>query len=290
MEYTVSIDGALVGPEDAKISVFDRGFLYGDSVFEVYRTYSGRPFRQWEHLERLARSAERVFIELPVDLETLAREVGDALDASGLMDAYVRLIVTRGSGPLVLDPSTAESPTRVIIVAPVTAPDPSLYATGVKVVTVRHARPTDLTAAAGAKASNYLANLLAQREARAKDAHEAIFVAPNGDLLEGATSNLFVVRDGLLATPSLDMGILGGITRAMVIEAAKRAGLVCVEGSIAQEALSDAAEAFITSSIREVMPVVRVDDDTIGTGLPGPITRRLHEEYRALIREEIERG
>jgi branched-chain amino acid aminotransferase len=287
MQYTVSIDGAIVAPEDATVSVFDRGFLYGDSVFEVYRTYSGRPFREREHLERLARSAARIFIELPVDLETFSREIAEALDASGLEDAYVRVIVTRGSGPIVLDPSTAMCPTRVVIVAPVSPPEASLYETGVAVVTVRHARPS---AAAGAKASNYLANLLAQREARASDAHEAIFVAPNGDLLEGATSNLFVLRGGVLTTPPLDSGILGGITRAMVMKAAEREGIRCVEGWIPRDALSDADEIFITSSIREVMPVVRADGHTIGDGAPGPNTKRLHEAYRALIRDEIERA
>jgi branched-chain amino acid aminotransferase len=290
MRYTVSIDGELVAPKDAKISVFDRGFLYGDSVFEVYRTYAGKPFREREHLERLARSAARIFIDLPIELDRFAHEIRATLDASGLKDAYVRVIVTRGSGPIVLDPSTAESPTRVVIVAPVTPPDPSSYDAGIAVVTVRHARPTDVSAAAGAKASNYLANLLAQREARAKNAHEAIFVAPNGDLLEGATSNLFVFREGVLMTPSLDLGILGGITRAMVMKAAEREGIVCVEGRIPRESLEDAEEVFITSSIRELMPVIRVDDVTIGRGVPGPNTKRLHRAYRTLIEEEIERA
>ncbi len=288
MRYTVSIDGSLVRPEDAKVSVFDRGFLYGDSVFEVFRTYEGTPFREREHLERLARSAERIFIDLPIDLETLSREIHEALDASELPNAYVRVVVTRGSGPIVLDPSTAVSPTRVIIVAPVTPPDPSLYEAGVPVISVRHAQSS--SPAAGAKASNYLDNLLAQREARAKGAHEAIFVSPTGDLLEGATSNVFVLRDGILMTPSLDLGILGGITRAMVMKAAEREGVACAEGRLSIETLELAEEVFITSSIREVMPVVRFDDRVIGRGVPGPVTRRLHATYRALIREEIERS
>lgn len=281
----VAIDGEVVDSGEARVSVFDRSFLYGDSVFEVYRTYGGVPFAETEHLERLARSAARLMIPMPVSLETLSSEVRATLDAAGEGDWYVRVVVTRGTGPLSYDPSTASNPLRVIIVAPVSVPPAEHYEQGVMVSLLEVSRPTDDARASGAKASNYLANLLAVHEAKQKGAQEALMLGRSGQILEGASSNIFIVKDGKLRTPEPQPGILVGITRATVLAAAAEEGIEAEEGEIRPNDLYDADEAFLTSSIREVMPVVSADGRTIGSGRPGPVTKQLHEGYlRAVAR------
>jgi branched-chain amino acid aminotransferase len=276
----VVIDGAVVPAEEARVSVFDRGFLYGDSVFEVLRTYGGAPFALGEHLLRLRRSADRVFIAMPVDDATLGAEVERAVRASGNAESYVRIVVTRGSGPMGLDPDLAGAPLRVIVVEPVSPPPRAAYVDGVAVVTVRMRRAVDGTAAAGAKVSNYLPNLLAVREAKARGAHEALVIDAAGRVVEGASSNVFVVRGGRVATPPENAGILAGITRAHVLAAARALGVPVEEREVEQDELYAAEEVFITSSIREVLPVVRVDGHAVGTGSPGPTSRALHRRFR----------
>jgi branched-chain amino acid aminotransferase len=279
----VSIDGHIVESAEARVSVFDRGFLYGDSVFEVFRTYHGVPFAERAHLERLARSAELLMISLPVSLEALSTEIRDTLRAVGRGDWYVRVVITRGSGPLTYDPSTATTPLRVIIVAPLSVPPSEYYERGVAVALMHASRPTDDERASGAKASNYLANLLAVHEAKQKGAQEALMLGRRGQILEGASSNVFVVTDGKVRTPQLEPGILGGITRATILAGASAEGLEIEETEIRPEDLYGADEAFITSSIREVMPVVSADGCRIGAGVPGPVTRRLCAAYRRAV-------
>jgi branched-chain amino acid aminotransferase len=279
----VMIDGAIVAPGDAKVSVYDRGFVFGDAVFEVLRTYAGVPFALDEHLARLRRSADRVLIAVPVDDDTLRGQVVQAIAASQNGESYVRIIVTRGSGPLTLDPDTAGSPLLVILVEPVVAPSRDAYALGVAAVTVCTQRSVDGTAAVGAKVSNYLANLLAVREAKVRGAQEALVMDARGDVVEGASSNLFVVKAGMVLTPPESAGILVGITRFHVLAAAGDLGLRSEERRLQLPDLYDADEVFITSSIREVLPVVRVDGHPIGSGVPGAITRKLHRRYRAAV-------
>jgi len=281
----VSIDGQVVEGGEARVSVFDRGFLYGDSVFEVFRTYGGVPFAQKEHLERLKRSANRLMIPMPVSLETLSSEVCETLAAAGAGEWYVRVVITRGTGPLTYDPSTATAPLRVIIAAPVSVPPPEHYERGVGVSLLHASRPTDDDRAAGAKASNYLANLLAVYEAKQKGAQEALMLGRHGQILEGASSNIFIVKDGTVRTPEPQTGVLVGITRATVLAAAVAEGIEAEEAEVRPEDLYGADEAFITSSIREVMPVVSADGRTIGSGAPGPVTGRLRKGYlRAVAR------
>jgi branched-chain amino acid aminotransferase len=281
----VSIDGQVVDSAEARVSVFDRGFLYGDSVFEVYRTYGGVPFGEGEHLERLARSAERLMIPMTVSLSALSAEVRAALDAAGEGDWYVRVIITRGTGPLTYDPSTASAPLRVIIVAPLSLPPRRNYEQGIAVTLLSASRPTDDARAAGAKASNYLANLLAVHEAKQKGAQEALMLGKDGQILEGASSNLFILKGGHLRTPEPQPGILVGITRAAILRAAAAQGIPFDEAEIRPPDLFSADEAFITSSIREVMPVVTADGHTIGDGTPGAVTRALHAGYLRLVAE-----
>jgi branched-chain amino acid aminotransferase len=279
----VMIDGAIVAAGEAKVSVYDRGFLFGDAVFEVLRTYGGTPFALDEHLRRLHRSADRVALTLPVDETTLGGEVEGAIVASGNKESYVRIVVTRGSGPLSLDPDTARDPLRVVLVEPVAPPGKDAYATGIAAVTVPTRREVDDTPAAGAKVTNYLANLLAVREAKSRGGQEALIVDRRGNVVEGASSNVFVVRAGRIKTPPESAGILPGITRAHVLEAAARLGLAVDEAELTPEELYGADEVFITSSIRELLPVVRVDDHSVGAGAPGTVSRRLHRAFRVAV-------
>jgi branched-chain amino acid aminotransferase len=282
----VLIDGRPMSPENAKISVFDRGFLYGDSVFEALRTYGGRPFSLGRHLTRLAGSAARVFIDLPVSVEQLAREVQSAIVGAGNAESYVRLTVTRGVGEaLGLDPGLSRHALRVVIVTPLKSPPPETYRDGVAVITHRTERVTDHSAAAGAKVGNYLMAVLASREARLANAAEALIVDGRGCVVEGATSNVFAVRrDGTLVTPPESDGILLGITRETVLGVAAALGIPIAQQSLPLNVVKDAAEVFFCSSIRELMPVVSVDGAKIGDGVPGPTTLRLLAAFREACR------
>lgn len=281
MTRLASIDGTIHQPEDAKVSVYDRGFLYGDSVFETVRTYAGEPFALDEHMARLARSAERVGIPMPIPPAAFAMEIRKAVRAAKNPESYARAMLTRGAGPLGLDPSNAVAPLRVIYVEPLDPPPVSAYRDGVSVVTVRTVRAGD--AAEGAKVGNYLASLLALKRAKAAGAHEALILDAAGRVVEGTTSNVFLVRGGALVTPPEEAGILLGITRAHVVELAREARLDVRMEPVTAADLASAEEVFLTSSIREIVPVVCVDDAEVGSGKPGRVTRALHEALRVRV-------
>jgi branched-chain amino acid aminotransferase len=284
VSIVVMIDGELRPPGTQLVSVFDRGFLYGDSVFETLRTYGGVVFGLAEHLERLARSAGLVFIDLPVPLATLEAEVLQAIGAGANPESYVRLMITRGQAALGLDPALAERPIRVIIVQPLTTPPERHYTQGVAAVSYRTQREVDATSAVGAKVGNYLVSVLAMREAGRVGAVEALIVGARGEVLEGGSSNVFLVERGRLVTPDVSAGILAGITRAHALEVAHALGIP-VEFRVPTLAEAYAAdELFISSSIRELMPVVRLDERTIGSGKPGPVFVRLLAAFRARVR------
>ncbi|MBX3180991.1 MAG: aminotransferase class IV [Polyangiaceae bacterium] len=283
MTRLVSVNGRIVAPEDAKVSVYDRGFLYGDSVFETLRTYERVPFALTEHLARLERSATLVAMELPVSLEQLQRELLEVLEAAGDQESYARLMITRGQGELGLAPSEAEA-LRVILVEPLTPPPVAQRERGIAVTLYGARRATDATLAAGAKVGNYLTSVLAMAEARRAGAAEALIVDGEGQVLEGATSNVFVVKDGALITPPISVGILPGITRAAVLALARELGIQARVAPLDVSALLAADEVFITSSIRELLGVVRVADQIIGDGKPGELTHRLHSAFQERVR------
>jgi branched-chain amino acid aminotransferase len=280
---SVWIDGTRYTPESARVSAYDRGLLYGDSVFEALRTYLGRPFALGEHLARLWRSAEKVFIVIPIGESELASEVARAVGEIGNEESYVRILVTRGAGPLSMDPDTAGHPTRIVFVEPLTAPAREIYVDGISVITTTVRRTVDDTAAVGAKVANYLPNILALREAKARGAAEALVVDARGFVVEGTTSNVFAVLGGRLVTPPVDAGILPGITRAHILRAAADLALPVVERALLRDELYVSDEVFITSSIRELFPVVRVDGRPIAGGLPGPVGRALHRRFRESV-------
>jgi len=278
----VAIEGVLVPSERALVSIFDRGFLYGDSVFETVRTYDGTPFMLTEHLERLAWSAERTAMTLPVPVEELVSEVSAQIREVGARlacDVTARVMVTRGEGALGLDPSGATTPRRYVIFSRFKSLPPEWYDAGVAVVSYSTHRPSD--AARGAKVANYLESILAIRHARDLGAHEAIVLTGDGHVVEGTTSNVLAVSCGDLLTPPDYETFLPGITRRVVLELAAGLGLRVVARRLEPADLAAADEVFLTSTIREVLPVASVDGHQIGDGVPGPKTRELAAAFRA---------
>lgn len=282
------IDGRFFAPEQAKVSVYDRGFLYGDSVFETVRTYGGRPFALDEHLHRLEDSAAALKIPMPLSASALADEVEAAVERANHPESRIRIVISRGEGPLGLDSELAGEPLRVILVEPLVAPPKRHYEQGIAVVCVQTVRASD--AVHSAKLSNYLASVLALQDARAAGAEEALVVNRDGLVVEGTTCNVFAVRraEGTSAgpavhTPPLGIGVLPGITRAFVIELCADLGVPVEEGTLTPEQLRAADEVFVTSSVREVIPVIAVDGASIGSGRPGETTRRLHRALRTRV-------
>ncbi len=278
----VAIDGALVPPDRAVVSVLDRGFLYGDAVFETVRTYVGRAFMLAEHLERLAWSAERVAIELPWSPAELTVEVTRLLEEvraiAGPGELTARVMVTRGEGPLGLDPSGATQPRRVVLLQPFKGLAAAAYDDGVEAVTYATHRPSD--SARGAKVANYLESILAIRHARASGAHEALILTGDGFVIEGTTSNVFAIHGSELVSPPDYESLLPGITRRMVLELAPALGLGVVLRRLEPHDLVSADEVLLTSTIREIVPVVRVDGHQIASGRPGLWSRKLLEAFR----------
>jgi branched-chain amino acid aminotransferase len=281
----VVIDGRLFEPEQAQVNVLDRGFLFGDSVFETIRTYAGQPFALDEHLSRLEQSAERVFIPLPVSLAVIRDEILACVKAAANPESYIRVMVTRGSGPLGLDSGFEVHATRVVIVAPLVTPPPEAYEKGVSLITYRTQRVAEATDAVGAKVGNYLVAILATRAAREEGASEALILDAAGCVVEGASSNVFAVIDEKLVTPPEEAGILLGITRRLVLEVAAERGIPVELRAIPLDELYRAEEVFVSSSIRELLPAVRVDGRPVAGGVPGPIARDLLARFRGKVRK-----
>jgi branched-chain amino acid aminotransferase len=284
----IYIDGVITGEADAKISVFDRGFLYGDSVYEVARTSGGRPVDYERHIDRLERSAASIWLPCP-SREVLAAAVRETLAAADNPESYVRIILTRGAGDIGLDLSLAENASTIVIARPLATPVAALYETGavLRIVGVRRTAREAINPEV--KSGNYLNNILALAEARRHGAHEGVMLSTDGTVAEGSTSNVFAVTGGALYTPAVAVGLLPGITRLRVIELALGAGLAVVEtDDLTPDALREADEVFITSSIRTILPISRVDDVDIAA--PGPITSRLAAFYSEFLAAEAARG
>ncbi|MEL6184350.1 MAG: aminotransferase class IV [Myxococcota bacterium] len=290
MTATVMMNGELCAPEDATVSIFDRGFLYGDSVYEVLRVYGGVPFELGRHLERLEASAERIGMRLSASREVFAREVRDAVAASGRSEAYIRVVATRGQGPIGLDPGLAESPLRIVVVMSPPLPPPEAYVEGAKVSVVGVRRNLREAIDPQAKTGNYLNSVLALAEARRAGAYEAIMLDAQGRVTEGASSNVFAVMGPLVLTPPLEVGLLAGITRRAVMEVCAAEEVKVLELPLTEESLRAADELFITSSIREIVPVVRVDDHVVGDGRPGPRVTALREAFARHVRARCALG
>jgi branched-chain amino acid aminotransferase len=282
MSRQVYIAGKFVPQEDAKISVFDHGLLYGDGVFEGLRAYGGKVFRLEQHIERLYESARAIWLEIPMSHEEMCDAVNEAVRINKLEDGYIRLVVTRGTGTLGLDPNRCSNP-QVIIIADVISLYPKeLYEKGLEIVTVSVQRNHPAALSARIKSLNYLNNILAKIEGLQAGCIEALMLNHKGEVAECTGDNIFLVHKGVLLTPSLEAGILAGVTREAVIEVAHDADVEVREGPLIKHDVYIADECFLTGTAAEIVPVVKVDSRVIGSGKPGPITRDLEKRFKKL--------
>ena len=284
MPRIVAMNGRLVPESEATVSVFDHGLLYGDGVFEGMRAYGGRVFRLAEHLERLWHSARAIALEIPVTREALARTVDETVAANGQPDGYVRLVVTRGAGTLGLDPNRTSHPQVIVIVDTIALYPREHYERGLRIVTAATQRTHPAALSPRIKSLNYLNNIMAKLEGMQAGCVEALMLNHKGEVAECTADNVFAVRRGAVVTPPPDAGILEGITRGAVMELALAAGIDCRETTLTRHDLYTADEVFITGTAAEVVPVVEIDGRKIGTGVPGPVTKRLASDFHRLVR------
>lgn len=285
MSTKVYIDGAIFDPEDATISVFDRGFLYGDSVYEVVRTAGGRPVDLDAHLDRLERSAAAIALDLP-ERALVATAAAATLRAAGNPESYLRIIVTRGGGEIGLDPALADGARLIVIARALVTPPPEAYARGIRLRIVQVERNSRRAVDPAVKSGNYLNNILALHEARRAGADEALMCDAQGRVAEGSTCNVFVVAGERVITPAPDIGLLTGITRQRVLELARAAGIDIREGTLTPEDVRAADEVFITSSTRGVVPVAEVDGAPLARPAVGPVTRRIMNLYERFLADQ----
>ena len=285
MGRKVWLNGRLVSPEEAKISVFDHALLYGDGVFEGIRSYGGRLFRLEEHVRRLFDSANGIRLAIPLTPEEMGKAITETLEANGLKDAYIRVVVTRGVGTLGLDPNRCKDPNVFIIVDKITLYPPELYENGLEVVTAATMRNHPNAVNPRIKSLNYLNNILAKIEAIDAGTLEAVMLNHQGFVAECTGDNVFIVRDGRLFTPPIAAGILKGITRDEIIAIAAELGIEVREENLTRYDLYVADECFLTGTAAEVVSVVRIDKRTIGSGKPGPVSRRLADEFHRRTRQ-----
>src|SRR5687767_4407653 len=285
MAATVFVNGRISGERDAVVPVFDHGFIYGEGVYETLRTYNRRLFLYDRHVRRLRRSAAMIALDIPFTDDGLEGHIADTMAAASFdVEAYVRVLVTRGVGELTYDPKATPTPTLVIIVKPQVDPAPDAYTLGVRVAIVDIVRNHPGSVNPMIKSNNLMNSALAMQEALRKGAFEGIMRNYRGELTECTTANLFIVKDGVAMTPPLDAGLLPGITREFMFEIGDANGISVREAVLRDEDLYGADEAFLTSTTREAVPIVTVDDRAIGTGTPGPVTLQLLEEFRRAAR------
>src|SRR5690349_16679846 len=281
MSATVNVNGRITPDCEAVISVFDHGFLYGEGINETMRTYHGRPFLFDRHMRRLRRSASMIELGLPFADGELAAQIRATQDAAKLDgEAYIRVLVTRGVGELTYDLKATPNPSVVIIVKPQIDPAVEVYDKGVRVVIVDVVRNHPATVNPMIKSNNLMNSALAMQQALRSNAFEGVMRNYKGELTECTTANLFVVNNGVALTPPLDAGLLPGITREFLFDVGKEAGVEVAEQVLGDEDLFRADEAFLTSTTRELVPIVTVNDRTIGNGRPGPVTWKLLNAFR----------
>ena len=280
----IYLDGAFVDEEEAKVSVFDHGVLYGDGIFEGIRAYNGRVFKLNEHVDRLFNGSRAIMLEPPVSKEEMKEIVLETLRRNSLKDAYIRLVVTRGKGDLGLDPDKCPKPTMFCIAAGIQLYPEELYENGLEVVTVPTRRNTPETVNPQMKSLNYLNSIMAKLEAKLAGVEEAIMINNEGYVAEATGDNIFIIRKGRLVTPPAFLGILEGVTRNTVMELAEKRNIPVEERIFTRYDIYSADECFLTGTAAEVIPVTKVDGRTIGSGKPGEITRTLIKDYKELTK------
>lgn len=286
MSMQVYIDGKWYPKEEAKVSVFDHGFLYGDGVFEGIRAYNGRVWKLTEHLDRLYASAKAIWLQMPISWSEMEEVVLESLRRNNLKDAYIRLVISRGYGDLGLDPRKCEKPTVVCIADKISLYPEAVYTEGMKVISVATRRNPVDTLSPQIKTLNYMTGIMAKISAITLGYPEVIMLNQNGYVTEGTGDNIFMVKNGKIITPPAYLGILPGITRNSVIEMARDLGYTVEEGVFTLFDVYTADELFLTGTAAEVIPVVSADSREIGNGRPGEITGRLIARFRELTKEQ----
>jgi branched-chain amino acid aminotransferase len=284
-ELKVWIDGKLVAKRDAKISVYDHGFLYGDGVFEGIRVYHGKVFEREAHIERLYESAKAIRLDIPMTRQQVNAAIDETVKVNGFRDCYVRLVVSRGVGALGINPGTCERPS-VIVIADLIAMYPrSMYETGMAVVTATVIRNHPNALSPRIKSLNYLNNILAKVEANDAGVAEAIMLNHDGNVAECTADNIFIIKGNEVLTPTTTDGILAGVTRQVIIDLCAKLSIPCFERTLQRHDLYIASECFLTGSGAEVIPVTKIDGRQVGDGRPGPVTRRLMEAFSRHVKE-----
>lgn len=283
MSNLIYINGKLFPKEEAKVSVYDHGLLYGDGVFEGIRVYSGKVFRHEQHIERLYESAKAIALEIPMSPAEMIKAVEDTVKANNRMDGYIRLVVTRGPGSLGLDPRKCQ-PQVIIIVDGISLYPPELYESGLKIITSSLMRNHPNILSPRIKSLNYLNNIMAKIEAIRAGCLEALMLNHKGEVAECTGDNIFILKKGVLKTPPPDAGILEGVTRNVVLELAQQAKIPTQECTLTRHDLYVADECFLTGTAAEVIAVTDIDGRTIGTGKPGPITQELRRRFMEYAR------
>ncbi len=280
----IYIDGEFFDRENAKVSVFDHGLLYGDGVFEGIRAYNGRIFELRKHIDRLFKSAKAILLRIPMTVDELCEAVRATCEVNGIEDGYIRLLVTRGEGSLGLNPESRKHPSVIVIASGIQLYPKEYYEHGLTIVTAPTVRNLQNAINPAIKSLNYLNNILAKIEASSAGCEEAIMLNSEGFVAECTGDNLFILSENMLATPPLAAGALYGITRNVVMDLARSEGLEVVEKNISRYDVFVADECFLTGTGAEVVPVVKVDQREIGEGVPGPVTLKLVQAYHDLTR------
>ena len=286
MSRQIYINGKLYPQQQATISVFDHGLLYGDGVFEGLRSYDGNVFRLAEHVVRLYESAQAIDLKIPLSQEEMCGAINHTVKINGIDDGYIRAVVTRGAGTLGLDPNKCSNPQVIIIADSIELYPQKLYDHGLKVITSTVCRNHPAALDPRIKSLNYLNNILAKIEGLQAGCIETLMLNYQGEVAECTGDNIFIVRQAELYTPPLSAGILAGITRQAVIELAQASGIAVHEQPLSQQDVYAADECFLTGTAAEVISVVQVDDRTIGAGKPGPMTLKLKEQFHAMARAQ----
>lgn len=285
MGLKIYIDGKYYDEENAKVSVFDHGYLYGDGIFEGIRAYHNSIFRLQEHVDRLFESARAIGMEIPLSKSDMAEVILETCRQNNMRDGYLRVVVSRGKGDLGLDPQKCPVPTVVCIASSISIYPEELYTEGLEVITVPTRRNIPEGVNPRIKSLNYLNNIMAKIEANLAGVSEAIMLNQDGYVAECTGDNIFMTRKGVLMTPALHNGMLEGVTRNEVLAIAEKIGIKTRESTLTRFDLFIADEVFLTGTAAELIPVVKIDNRTIGSGKPGPIFNRLLKEFREIVKE-----
>ncbi|MDD3363525.1 MAG: branched-chain-amino-acid transaminase [Syntrophomonas sp.] len=285
MGLKIYLDGKFVPEEDAKVSVFDHGFLYGDGVFEGIRAYHNSVFKMKEHVDRLYDSAQVINMKIPLTKEEMTEVILETCRQNELQDCYIRAVVSRGKGDLGLDPRKCSVPTIVCIASSISLYPDELYEKGMEVITVPTRRNGPEGVNPRIKSLNYLNNIMAKIEANMAGVPEAILLNQEGYVAECTGDNIFIVKNGIVKTPAIHIGLLDGVTRNEVIKLAKQMGIEVQETTFTRYDLFVADEVFLTGTAAELIPVTTIDSRVIGDGKPGPVFNRLLSGFRELVKE-----